>query len=105
MTARIALAALAAALVGGSPVWAADGAEIFKSQCAKCHGETGTGDTAAGKALKVPSLVGDAHVQKMTATEVAERIKSNEKHPPTVKQMSDADIEAAAAVAKELAGK
>ncbi len=32
-------------------------------------------------------------------------MKGNEKHPPTVKSLSDAAIEAAARYAKELAGR
>jgi mono/diheme cytochrome c family protein len=81
---------------GSSVAWAAEGAEVYKAQCAKCHGESGGADTPVAKTLKVPALKGDADVQK---------IKANEKHPPTVKSLSDADIEAAAGYAKELAGK
>ena len=82
---------------------AVDGAAAFKEQCAKCHGDTGKADTAVGQALKVPSLVGDANVQKMSAQEVAQRIKTNDKHPPTVKELDDATIEATAEIAKKLA--
>jgi mono/diheme cytochrome c family protein len=94
--------AAAVLLAVGSTAGAAD--EVYKQACAKCHGETGAADTAAGKALKTPSLVGDANVQKMSAEEVAAKIKENPKHPPTVKSLSDADISAAAATAKQFAG-
>jgi len=89
---------------GGSIAWAADGAQVYKDSCAKCHGDTGKADTAAAKALKVPALAGDANVQKMSDADVVKRIKENAKHPPTVKQMSDADIEAVAPYVKQLAG-
>ncbi|HEY8518046.1 MAG TPA: c-type cytochrome [Candidatus Binatia bacterium] len=93
-------------LLGGSTVaWSADGAEVYKAQCAKCHGETGDADTPVAKTLKVPPLKGDADVQKMSIAEITQEVKENKKHPPTVKSLSDADIEAAAGYAKELAGK
>jgi mono/diheme cytochrome c family protein len=88
-----------------SAAHAADGAAIFKAQCAKCHGDTGQSDTTIGKAMKVPPLAGDANVQKMSEADVAARIKGNAKHPPTIKSLSDDDINAVAAYVKELAGK
>ena len=84
---------------------AADGAAIFKSQCAKCHGESGQSDTAIGKAMKVPALAGDANVQKMSDADVAARIKGNAKHPATIKGLSEDDVNAVAAYVKQLAGK
>ncbi|MEW6271153.1 MAG: cytochrome c [Thermodesulfobacteriota bacterium] len=99
------VAALGVLAGGSAPTWAADGAEVYKAQCAKCHGESGGADTPVAKTLKVPPLKGDADVQKMSVADVAKEVKANEKHPPTVKSLSDADIEAAAGYAKELAGK
>ncbi len=55
--------------------------------------------------MKVPALAGDANVQKMSQSDVAARIKGNAKHPPTIKSLSDDDVNAAAAYVKELAGK
>jgi mono/diheme cytochrome c family protein len=101
----IAFGALALLIVSGSTARAADGAEVYNQKCAQCHGEKGTADTPVGKAMKVPPLAGDADVQKMSADQIAKTIKENEKHPPPVKSLSDADIAAAAAYAKELAGK
>jgi mono/diheme cytochrome c family protein len=92
-------------LITGSAAAAADGAALYKAQCAKCHGDTGHADTTIGKAMKVPPLVGDANIQKMSASDVAARIKGNAKHPPTVKSLSDDDMNALAAYVKELAGK
>ena len=92
-------------LITGSAALASDGAALYKAQCAKCHGDTGHADTTIGKAMKVPPLVGDANIQKMSASDVAARIKGNAKHPPTVKSLSDDDMNALAAYVKELAGK
>lgn len=90
-------------LLAGAPAWAADGAAIYKAQCAKCHGDTGKSDTAVGKAMKVPALAGDANVQKMSDADVAARIKGNAKHPTGVKSLTDADVTAVAAYVKQLA--
>lgn len=102
MSFRIVVVAVVVLLVAPA-AWAVDGATVYKESCAKCHGETGKADTPAAKALKVPPLQDDAKVAKMTEQEVAERIKTNEKHPPTVKKLGDAEVEAAAAYAKKLA--
>ena len=84
---------------------AADGAALYKAQCAKCHGDTAKADTTVGKAMKVPAIVGDANIQKMSDADVAARITGNAKHPPTVKSLSDDDVNAVAAYVKQLAGK
>jgi mono/diheme cytochrome c family protein len=90
-------------LVAAAPAAAADGAAIYKEQCAKCHGDTGNADTTIGKAMKVPPLTGDAEVAKMSASEVTAAVTANEKHPPTVKGLSAEDLAAASAYAKTLA--
>lgn len=82
---------------------ATDGADVYKAQCAKCHGDTGQSDTTVGKAMKVPPLAGDPKVAKMSEAEVVAKITGNEKHPPTVKAMSAEDIAAAATFVKTLA--
>jgi mono/diheme cytochrome c family protein len=91
-------------LIAGSAASAADGAAIFKAQCAKCHGETGTSDTTIAKAMKVPPLAGDANVQKMTEADVVARIKGNAKHPAPIKGLGDEDLAAVSAHVKKLAG-
>jgi cytochrome c6 len=42
-----------------------DGGETFKAKCVACHGADGTGNTAAGKALKIRDLT-SAEVQAQT---------------------------------------
>lgn len=102
---RLLLVAAALSLAAVPAAHAADGATIYKDNCAKCHGATGTADTPAAKALKVPSLHGDENVKKMSAADVAARIKGNAKHPPAVKDLSQADMDAAAAFVKTLVAK
>jgi cytochrome c6 len=45
------------------------GAAVYKSKCASCHGADGSGNTPAGKSLKVRDLR-SAAVQKMTDAEL-----------------------------------
>ena len=47
-------------VAGTTAARAADGAAVYKTNCAKCHGDTGHADTAVGKVMKVPALAGDA---------------------------------------------
>jgi len=82
---------------------AADGAAIFKQNCASCHGATGHADTPAGKSLKVPALAGDAKVAGMSDADVAAAIKGNAKHAAVLKKLKDDDIAAVAAYVKGLA--
>ena len=60
-----------------SIAFAADGAALFKQNCASCHGATGQADAPASKSLKVPALAGDANVAGMSAADVTARIKGN----------------------------
>lgn len=96
LTAAVALAVASVSL-------AADGAAVFKANCASCHGETGKADTAAGKALKVPALAGDANVAGMADADVVAKIKGNAKHAAALKKVNDADIAAVATYVKGLA--
>ncbi len=105
MTKRLALFSAALLFLAGSAASAADGAAIYKAQCAKCHGDSGHSDTAVGKAMKVPALAGDANVAKMSDADIAGLIKSNAKHPAGVKGLSGDDVNAVAAYVKQLSGK
>jgi mono/diheme cytochrome c family protein len=80
--------------------WAADGAAVYKANCAKCHGDTGKADSPAGKAMKVPPF--DAQLAGMSADEIAAKIKASPKHAGVVKAVGD-DLPAAAGYVKQLA--
>ncbi|MGB7281098.1 MAG: cytochrome c [Candidatus Acidiferrum sp.] len=47
-----------------------DGAALFKTKCAVCHGAEGKGDTGIGRADKIRDL-GSPEVQKQTDEELA----------------------------------
>lgn len=97
------MAAIAGLLVVSASSARADGAATVQAQCAKCHGEHGKSDTAISAMMKVPPLAGDAKVAGMTDAQVAAVVKGNDKHPPTVKSLGDAEIAEASTYAKGLA--
>ena len=86
----------ALALVLALPAMAAgpDGAAIYKSKCVSCHAADGSGDTPAGKSMKVRDLR-SADVQKQTDVELTKVIAGGKgKMPPYGKSLSTADIQA-----------
>lgn len=90
-------------LLVGSAAWAADGAVVYRSQCAACHGETGKSETPVGKAMKLPALAGSVSIAAMPDAEIAARIKDVAKHPAKTKELPDAELAAVAAHVKKLA--
>ena len=90
-------------LSAASTSLAADGAALFKQNCASCHGATGQADTPAGKALKVPPLAGDAKIAGLSEADVGAKIRSNPKHAAVLKKLSDADVQQLAVFVKGLA--
>jgi len=64
--------------------WAADdGATLYKTKCAACHGADASGKPAA----KIPSLVGD-DVKKMSDDDLAKAIMEKPKHAGIVKSLT-----------------
>lgn len=90
-------------LSGAGVALAADGAAVFKAKCAMCHGENGKADSPSAKAMKAPALAGNAEVAGMADADLVAKIKGIAKHA-SVKSLPDADMAAAAAHAKALAG-
>ncbi|HVP30352.1 MAG TPA: cytochrome c [Myxococcota bacterium] len=108
MSLRAVLAlALLFALVSDPPAAraadAANGKAVFDAECAKCHGADGSGDTPAGKALKVPSM----HDPRLTGPDSLETIKKvfaeNPKHSSIKGKISPEELDAVAAYVKLLA--
>ena len=100
---RYTIPLMASVLLSAGVALAADGAVLFKQNCASCHGATGQADTPASKALKVPALAGDAKVAGMSDADVVAAIKANAKHAAALKKMSDDDVAAVATYVKGLA--
>jgi mono/diheme cytochrome c family protein len=102
--ARISVGALAFVLLLRSVAWAADGAAVYKDQCAKCHGAEGKSDTPVAEKMKIAPLAGSAKIAAMSDSDIVAQIKGVKKHPPKTTGMSDADLNAVAAHVKRLAG-
>jgi mono/diheme cytochrome c family protein len=77
-----------------TPLFAADGAALYKANCNTCHGPTGAGDTPAGKMMKAKPL-GSAEVQKLTDAEITASVTNGKgKMPAFGKKLSADDIKA-----------
>jgi mono/diheme cytochrome c family protein len=64
--------------------WAADdGAAIYKTKCAMCHGADATGKPAA----KIPSLVSD-EAKKMSDDDLAKAVTEKPKHAGVAKSLT-----------------
>jgi cytochrome c6 len=86
--------ALVALLLALPAIAASDGAALYKAKCATCHGTDGSGQTPAGKSLKLRDLRSD-EVQKQTDIELTKIISGGKgKMPAYGKQLSTADVEA-----------
>ena len=79
-------------LLWASHAFAADGAALYKANCAGCHGADGKAETPAAKAMKVPALAGKG----LKAEDVLKHLRSSEKHKAMASKLSDEDIAAIA---------
>src|SRR5215469_3159534 len=78
--------------------WAAEeGATIYKTKCAACHGADATGKPAA----KIPSLVSD-EAKKASDVDLAKSISGAAKHPAGIKGLSADDVKAVVAHIRSL---
>jgi mono/diheme cytochrome c family protein len=66
------------------PLMAEDGAAIFKSKCAMCHGPDGAGQTTMGKNMKLRDL-GSADVQKQSDADLAKIVTDGKGKMPAYK--------------------
>jgi cytochrome c6 len=104
--ALIATAALVAiTLFSASSSRADDITAVYKGQCAACHGADGTGNTPAGKTLKVRDLH-SADVQKATDADLTTVITAGKgKMPAYGKKLSVDQVKALVAMIRTMAPK
>ena len=82
-----------------------DGAALFKTKCAACHGADGSGDTSMGKTLKIRDLR-SAEVQKQTDAELTEITTNGKGKMPAYKgKLTDDQIKQLVAAIRDLAKK
>src|SRR5579871_3690676 len=100
------VAILGLALALGMPARADDAsAALYKSKCAGCHGPDGTGQTAAGKAMKAGDFH-DADVQKMSDADLTSVVSTGKnKMPGYAKTMKPEEIKGLVAYVRELGKK
>jgi mono/diheme cytochrome c family protein len=105
---RSLLALLAVAFLFAAPLRAdGDGASLFKTKCAMCHGPDGKGEVPMGKKLGARDLT-SAEVQKQSdaeLTEVVTKGKNKNKMPPYEGKLSKEQIAQLVAYIREIAKK
>jgi cytochrome c6 len=69
---------------------AGDGGETYKAKCVACHGADGTGNTPAGKAMKVRDLT-SADVQGQTDDQLYDIIAKGKGKMPAYEKTLGAD--------------
>jgi mono/diheme cytochrome c family protein len=78
--------------------WAADdGASLYKTKCAACHGL----DAAGKPAAKIPSLVGD-DAKKLSDADVNKAITEKPKHAAVAKALTPDQIKMVVSYIREL---
>jgi mono/diheme cytochrome c family protein len=61
-----------------------DGASLFKTKCAACHGADGSGNTTVGKSMKIRDFH-SADVQKQTDAQMTDMIATGKGAMPAYK--------------------
>ncbi|MDP3850873.1 MAG: cytochrome c [Luteolibacter sp.] len=97
MKSIIMIAATAAFVATATSASAADGAEVYSKNCAKCHGADGKGATPMGKKLKIKDLT--VEQKKLSDEQVVKSIKEGviedgKQRMKPIKGLSDDDIAA-----------
>lgn len=91
----------AAVLLAGSMCFAEDGAAIYKSKCAMCHGPTGTPSAGMAKMMGIKP-VSDPAMKAVTVAQVEATVKNGHGKMKPVAGLTDAQVSAVAAYFKTL---
>lgn len=81
--------------------FAADGAAIYKTKCAMCHGPTGTPSAGMAKGMGIKPA-SDPSIQALTVAQVAVAVKNGKGKMKPVAGLSDADVKSVSAYFKTL---
>ena len=104
---RLALvgATLAMLALPVTSIAADEGASLFKSKCAMCHGPDGSGKTIMGEKLKIPDLH-SADVQKKSDADLKTIItKGKDKMPAYETKLSKGQVDRLVTFIRDLAKK
>jgi len=91
----------AAVLLAGSMCFAEDGAAIYKSKCAMCHGPTGTPSAGMAKAMGIKPA-SDPAIKALTQSQVEAAVKSGKGKMKPVAGLTDAQVKAVSEYFKTL---
>jgi len=94
--------ALLLAFAWGATGASAMGHEPYETECAKCHGADGTGDTPVGKAMKVRSFVGSGWADAESSA-ICDAVRADARHKAVVDKLDDEALAAACRTVKDLA--
>jgi mono/diheme cytochrome c family protein len=82
-----------------------DGQKLFDTNCAKCHGPDGTGNTVVGKAVGAKDL-GSAEAKKLTDAEIITQIDQGKGNmPPFGGTLNKAQIDSLLPIVREFGKK
>lgn len=104
---RLAVVGVALAMLAlpVTSIAADEGANLFKSKCAMCHGPDGTGKTIMGEKLKIPDLH-SAEVQKKSDSDLKAIIrKGKDKMPAYETKLNKEQVDSLVAYIRDLAKK
>jgi mono/diheme cytochrome c family protein len=91
----------ASLLLAGSICFAEDGAAIYKSKCAMCHGPTGTPSAGMAKAMGIKP-VSDPSMAALTVAQISAAVKSGKGKMKPIAGLTDPQVAAVAAYFKTL---
>jgi mono/diheme cytochrome c family protein len=87
--------------VAGTMAFAEDGAALYKTKCASCHGAAGTPNPGMAKAMGIKP-VSDPAVKALTLAQVEAVVKSGKGKMHPVAGLSDPQVKAVSAYFKTL---
>ena len=77
--------------------WADDGASVYKTKCAACHGADGAGKPAA----KIPSISGD-DAKKLSDADLSKAVTEKPKHAGIAKSLTPDQVRMVVSYIREL---
>lgn len=91
----------ASLLLAGSICFAEDGAAIYKSKCAMCHGPTGSPSAGMAKSMGIKP-VSDPSMSALTVAQISAAVKNGKGKMHAIAGLTDPQVAAVAAYFKTL---
>lgn len=98
---RSQLVMAAAVALAGSMCFAQDGAAIYKTKCAMCHGATGSPSAGMAKMMHIKPVT-DPSMKALSVAQIETAIKGGKGRMRAIPGMTDPQIKAVAAYFKTL---